>query len=135
MNQDSITDLRILTPGIGYTEAPSVSFTGFTTVGVGTFVYNEVVTGQTSGTKAIVKDFRKDTSTNVINPPILLEVAINSGKFSAGETLVGSTSSAKYVVQSHDLNSDEDTYDENEEFELEADNILDFTETNPFGEI
>ena len=134
VNQDSITALRILTPGIGYTEAPSVSFTGFTTVGVGTFVYNEEVTGQTSGTKAIVKGFKIDTATDAVNPPILLDVSINSGEFSAGETIVGSSSLAKYVVRSHDMNSDGDTYDENEEFELEADTILDFTEINPFGE-
>ena len=132
---NKISTLRIINPGLGYTEAPTVTFAGFSTVGVGTFVYNEEVTGQTSGTKAIVKNFKRDTSLDAINPPIILDVAINSGKFSAGEIIVGSTSSAEYVVKSHDLDSKDDTYDENEEFELEADNILDFTETNPFGEI
>jgi len=132
---NKISTLRIINPGLGYTEAPTVTFAGFSTVGVGTFVYNEEVTGQTSGTKAIVKNFKRDTSLDANNPPIILDVAINSGKFSAGEIIVGSTSSAEYVVKSHDLDSKDDTYDQNEEFELEADNILDFTETNPFGEI
>jgi hypothetical protein len=132
---NKISTLRIINPGLGYTEAPTVTFAGFSTVGVGTFVYNEEVTGQTSGTKAIVKNFKRDTSLDANNPPIILDVAINSGKFSAGEIIVGSTSSAEYVVKSYDLDSKDDTYDQNEEFELEADNILDFTETNPFGEI
>ena len=132
---NKISTLRIINPGLGYTEAPTVTFAGFSTVGVGTFVYNEEVTGQTSGTKAIVKNFKRDTSLDTNNPPIILDVAINSGKFSTGEIIVGSTSSAEYVVKSHDLDSKDDTYDQNEEFELEADNILDFTETNPFGEI
>ena len=51
-----------------------------------------------------------------------------------GEILVGSISSARYVVKSHDLDSYDDPYDVNEEIQLEADNILDFTESNPFGE-
>ena len=33
----------------------------------------------------------------------------------------------------HDLESYDNPYDTNEEIEFEADDILDFTETNPFG--
>ena len=43
-------------------------------------------------------------------------------------------SSAAYILSSYDNNSYEESYDINEEIETEADNILDFTESNPFGE-
>ena len=53
-----INSINLITPGIGYTVAPSVSIAGFSTIGVGTFTYNEIVTGETSGTTARVRDFR-----------------------------------------------------------------------------
>ena len=129
-----IDAVRITNPGIGYTVTPSITFSDSASVGVGTFVYNELVTGQLSGITARVRNFRKETSLNSVNPPLYLDVSLNTGKFSAGETLVGSESSATFVVRSHDIDSYDDTYDENEEIELEADNILDFTESNPFGD-
>lgn len=129
-----VDTINILNAGIGYTEAPTVTIAGVSTTGIGTFVYNEEVVGQTSGVTAKVKDF--NITYNAISQPtgIDLNVYLNTGKFNAGETIVGSSSSARYVVQNHDLNSFEDQYDSNEEIELEADNILDFTESNPFGE-
>ena len=129
-----INSLRIINPGIGYTVSPTVSFEQFSTIGIGTFVYNEEIVGQTSGVTAIVRDFRRDFDASNIDPPINLRVSLNTGKFNSGEIIVGSISSARYVVKSHDLDSYDDPYDTNEEIELEADNILDFTESNPFGE-
>jgi hypothetical protein len=129
-----INSLRIINPGIGYTVSPTVSFEQFSTIGIGTFVYNEEIVGQTSGVTAIVRDFRRDFDASNIDPPINLRVSLNTGKFNSGEILVGSISSARYVVKSHDLDSYDDPYDVNEEIQLEADNILDFTESNPFGE-
>ena len=129
-----INSLRIINPGIGYTVSPTVSFEQFSTIGIGTFTYNEEVVGQTSGVTARVRDFRRDFDASNIDPPINLRVSLNTGKFNSGEILVGSISSARYVVKSHDLDSYDDPYDVNEEIQLEADNILDFTESNPFGE-
>ena len=130
-----IDSFRILNPGIGYTSSPEVTISGFSTVGVGTFVYNEIVTGQLSGTTARVRDFRTLSSpTPGLSPITSMRVSLNTGKFSVGETIVGSTSSARYVVKSHDLESYDNPYDANEEIEIEADGILDFTESNPFGE-
>ena len=62
-----------------------------------------------------------------------MRVALNTGKFGLGEVIVGSISSARYVVKSYDTESYDNPYDVNEEIETEADNILDFTESNPFG--
>ena len=133
-----IESIRILNPGIGYTQAPTVSFTGFSTIGVGTFIFNELVTGETSGTTAIVKDYKINipTANQAAQGQLQttdLRVALNTGKFNSGEIIVGSISSARYVVASYDSESYENPYDVNEEIETEADNILDFTESNPFG--
>ena len=70
----------------------------------------------------------------MFDPPIELYVAVNDGQFSAGEVITGSDSSASYILKSYDNDSYEESFDNNEEIETEADGILDFTETNPFGE-
>jgi hypothetical protein len=133
-NNNRLDTINILNAGIGYTSAPTVSIAGFSTVGVGTFIYNEIVTGETSGTTARVKDFRTVTSTTPgVLPVTSLRVSLNTGKFNTGEIVVGSISSARYVVEDYDAESYDNPYDVNEEIELEADDILDFTESNPFG--
>ena len=133
-NNNRLDTINILNAGIGYTSAPTVSVAGFSTVGVGTFIYNEIVTGETSGTTARVKDFRTVTSTTPgVLPVTNLRVSLNTGKFNTGEIVVGSISSARYVVEDYDAESYDNPYDVNEEIELEADDILDFTESNPFG--
>ena len=131
-----VDSIRILNAGIGYTEgvAPTVSVAGFSTIGVGTYIYNEIVTGELSGTTARVRDFRTVNSPIPgVLPVTSLRVSLNTGKFSAGEIIVGSISSARYVVSDYDTESYDNPYDVNEEIETEADDILDFTESNPFG--
>jgi hypothetical protein len=133
-NETRLNTINILNAGIGYTSSPTVSIAGFSTIGIGTFIYNEVVTGQTSGTTARVRDFRTVTSTTPgVLPVTNLRVSLNTGTFNIGEVIVGSISSARYVVEDYDTESYDNPYDVNEEIELEADNILDFTESNPFG--
>tara|TARA_Y100000015_G_scaffold32703_1_gene32585 strand:- start:343 stop:1608 length:1266 start_codon:yes stop_codon:yes gene_type:complete len=133
-NETRLDTINILNAGIGYTSVPTISIAGFSTIGVGTFIYNEVVTGQTSGTTARVRDFRTVTSTTPgVLPVTSLRVSLNTGTFNKGEVVVGSISSARYVVEDYDTESYDNPYDVNEEIELEADNILDFTESNPFG--
>ena len=63
-----------------------------------------------------------------------MRVSLNTGKFYVGETIVGSSSSASYTIKSYEDDSYENPYDVNEEIETEADSILDFTESNPFGD-
>ena len=128
-----VDSINIINPGIGYTVAPEVTIAGVSTVGVGTFYYNEKITGQTTGITAVVRDFRRDFDTSTIDPPINLRVALNTGKFGLGEVVVGSISSARYIVKSYDTESYDNPYDVNEEIETQADNIIDFTESNPFG--
>ena len=57
-----------------------------------------------------------------------------TGTFYVGETVIVAASSAVDIVKSYDDDSSGDEYDINDSIELEADSIIDFTESNPFGE-
>jgi hypothetical protein len=107
----------ILTPDITISEPPSTSS--------GDFVFNETVTGSTTGVTARVRSWNSTTN--------LLEIAAVSGSFSLGETLTGSTSGATRVLRVIDKIIDNDPFADNFNIENEADSILDFSEQNPFG--
>ena len=134
ISNGQVTSLRFVNTGYGYTEAPTVSIAGTSSIGIGTFVYNELVEGQISGTKARVRDFRTVPASSGISTTTYFRVSINSGEFYPGEIVVGGISSATYLVSSYTTNSYDDPYDQNQEIEEEADLIIDFTESNPFGE-
>ncbi len=122
----SVTDIRLTDAGFGYTSTPVVAISSAPSAGIGTFIKNEIVTGSLSGTTARVKKYDEDAQT--------LDVYINSGNFTSGETITGGTSNAQYTLASY--NSDpgiEIEYSQNQEIEELADDILDFTESNPFG--
>ena len=129
-----VRSVQFANVGSGYTEAPTVAFAGISTTGIGTYLYNEIVTGSISGTTARVRNFKKRVDIDNVNPPVELQVSLNSGKFNAGEVIVGSISSARYVVESYSDDSFEEPFDSNKEIESEALNLLDFTENNPFGD-
>jgi len=111
--------------GSEYTSTPSVIIGAASTAGIGTFWFNEVITGSRSGTTARVK--RWDTDTNI------LRIGITTGGFLPGELITGAKSNAKYIVAVSSANTTTDKYKQNDEIELQADNIIDFTESNPFG--
>ena len=81
-----ISTIRITNSGMGYTVAPSIAFNSPYS-GIGTYVYNETVTGQSSVVTAKVRDFRKDFDTDKIDPPTYLRVSLNTGKFYPGEAV------------------------------------------------
>ncbi len=122
----TITQIRITNAGLGYTTSPIITIANPPQiVGVGTFVFNEIVTGSTSGTTARVRSW--NVITNV------LEVSTVSGSFTPGESIVGTASSASRKLRSIDAFAVEDGYSDNEIIETEADSIIDFSNTNPFG--
>ena len=122
----SITQIRITNAGLGYTQPPSITIGNPPQiVGVGTFVFNEIVTGSTSGTTARVRSWNAITN--------VLEVSSVSGSFTPGESIVGTASSASRKLRSIDAFAVEDGYSDNEIIETEADSIIDFSNTNPFG--
>ena len=122
----TITQIRITNAGLGYTTSPIITIANPPQiVGVGTFVFNEIVTGSTSGTTARVRSW--NVITNV------LEVATVSGSFTPGESIVGTASSASRKLRSIDTFAVEDGYSDNNDIEIEAEDIIDFSSTNPFG--
>jgi len=121
----TITAIRITNAGLGYTQTPTITISSPSFVGIGTYQYNELVTGRTSGVTARVRSWNAVTST--------LEVSNETGSFIRGESIVGSASSASYVLSSIGDDFIENAYADNKNIELEADGIVDFTESNPFG--
>ena len=58
-----------------------------------------------------------------------------NGTFISGDIAIGTTSGAKYTVDYVESAEYADKYDKSDEIETEADSILDFTESNPFGNV
>ncbi len=121
----NVESIYLTNAGAGYTIAPTITIAGAGSTSSGTFELNELVTGQTSGTTARVKNWNKPTS--------VLDVYAVDGSFTYGETIVGSASSASYRLKSVNEFPRDDGFASNAEIESEADAILDFTEQNPFG--
>lgn len=126
-----ISSINISNPGVGYTIAPSVTISNPSIItGTGDFIFNEVVYGLTSNTSARVKSWDKYTKSLKVS--FVNSDEIGSG-FSLGEIVVGASSSARYSVKNYNTMDIDDKYSENNDIELEADNILDFSQSNPFG--
>ena len=121
----TITAIRITNAGLGYSVAPTISIESPSLSSSGDFVFNELVTGSISGTTAKVRIWNSLSNK--------LEVSTVSGTFIVGENIVGSTSGATHQLRVIDLNTPSDGYSDNSEIELEADLIVDFSESNPFG--
>jgi hypothetical protein len=126
----SVSSISIVNPGIGYTIAPQVVINGPPILsGIGTYIFNEIVTGSRSGTTARVKSWDFDTK--------ILKVSfvdnVSPSGFFPGETIVGSTSNAQYSVNTYSNWNPYDKYGDNLQIQTEAESILDFSESNPFG--
>ena len=64
-----------------------------------------------------------------------LQVINRTGTFTTAEVITGLTSGARWSPETFDtLNNSNSSYDQNREIEDDADNIVDWTEGNPFGE-
>ena len=122
----NITGVLLYDAGIGYTSNPTVTISPPPVLtGIGTFIFNEVVTGSVSGATARVKTWNKDTN--------ILKVGTTDGTFVSGDIVVGQGSSAIYSLEKIKDAKFEDKYDDNDQIEAEADLIIDFSESNPFG--
>jgi hypothetical protein len=122
----SISQILIQDAGIGYTSPPNITIDPPPLItGIGTYIFNEVVTGSTSGTKSRVKTWYQDDK--------ILKVGVIDGAFISGEIIVGSASSARYTLKNISQSEFTDKYEQNDEIESEADLIIDFSESNPFG--
>ena len=121
----TVSDINILDTGYGYVLTPTVTLSAPESVGSGTFTFNEIVTGSTSGTTGRVRTWNSTTNA--------LELGSVDGEFTPGENIVGSTSGASYALRVVDVQPVDDGFADNINIETEADSILDFSEQNPFG--
>ena len=120
-----VTSVTITNSGSQYVLTPTITISEPVSVSTGSFIFNEIVTGATSGTTARVKSY--DAANNV------LEVSIVDGTFTPGETIVGSESGARHSMKTQDKFDTVDPFADNDTIELRADDIIDFSKTNPFG--
>ena len=128
---NQVNSIFISNPGIAYTTVPTVTITNPETIsGIGTYKFNEVVQGMRSGAQARVKSWDKDTGILGISN---IGIGTTVSGFFAGEDIKGLTSEALFSVSVYDDEDRTDKYNEGDIFESEADAILDFTESNPFG--
>ena len=122
-----VTQILLEDAGVGYTSGTGIATISSPPVitGVGTYIFNEQVVGSISGAKGRVKTW--NTSNNV------LKLGTTDGTFIAGDVAVGSTSNARFTVDFIESAEFADKYDKSDEIESEADDIIDFSEGNPFG--
>ena len=205
---NKVSSIRVRDAGIGHTIAPTVTIGNPSIItGIGTYQFNEIVKGATSGTEARVKSWDSDTKvlkvsmvgigttvsgfipgeevrsteslafiTNVsFGATIGIQTNIISGISTAGISIaddiadsvnvigagitvsgigtdqitlsqstinltpitqtvsIGTTTFTTYSVSTYDDRDIYDEYSENDEFEVEADDIIDFSQSNPFG--
>tara|TARA_B100001250_G_scaffold174574_1_gene150105 strand:+ start:629 stop:1960 length:1332 start_codon:yes stop_codon:yes gene_type:complete len=122
---DSVESIVIDTPGSNYTTAAFAlqSVPGGLS---GNFSDGETVTGDLSSGTALLADWDKSEGWLKLKNP--------TADFSIGEQLVGSTSGASITIHSFDAMKTTDTkFSDSTLFESEADDIIDFSEGNPFG--
>jgi hypothetical protein len=124
-NVGIVTQIGITNAGLGYTIAPIITISSPYISGFGNYEFNEIVTGSISGTTAKVKSWNSVTNQ--------LEVSILTGSFTNGELIVGSESGAEYQYRKTTIRNSEDAFAQNSVIEEEADQIIDFSDTNPFG--
>ena len=126
--ENVVNQVFISDAGIGYTSGTATATISDPPIitGTGVFQYNEEVTGSISGAKARVKTWTASTNT--------LKVGPTDGKFIPSDIIVGSTSSARYSIDFIESTQFDDKYDKGEAIESEADSIIDFSESNPFGD-
>ena len=126
-NAGIVTFFGFTNAGSGYTtsDVVNITFSEPSLTSTGTFVFNEIITGQTSGVTARVRTWNGTTN--------ILEVASVTGDFRVGETITGGTSGASRVLRLRDIEPDNVEFADNFTIETQADAIIDFSEQNPFG--
>ena len=118
--------------GVAEIDAVEVNFANAVTInvadgGTGDFVAGEIVTGGSSNVTSEVKSWNSATRQ--------LIVFNRSGTYAIPETLTGNTSGAAWTSATYNtLNNMNSDTDQNFTLETQADAILDFTESNPFGD-
>ena len=123
---NTISRILISDAGIGYTSNPTISVSSPSIIsGIGTYQFGELVVGSISGAKGRVKKWDLDDK--------ILNLGSTDKDFNSGELVVGQSSGAQYAVDKTLSDGFNDKYDKATEIETAADDIIDFSEGNPFG--
>ena len=126
-----VNSIFITNAGAGYTGGETITISNPETIsGIGTYHFNEVVQGMRSGTQARVKNWDYDTKILKVGN---VGIGTTTTGFFPGEDVKGLTSGALYSVSTFDDDNTTDKYNEGDIFESEADLLIDFSESNPFG--
>ena len=120
-----VTQIGITNAGLGYTLPPTITISSPYISGIGNYIFNETVVGSSSSTTAKVKSW--NALTNV------LQISNIAGSFVNGESITGSESGAVYQYKKTSVSNADDSYAQNATIENEANDIIDFTDNNPFG--
>ena len=127
----AVDSIRITDPGSGMVGIVTVNIANPPFISTtGNYNFNELVTGSKSGTQARVKDWDLDTKILKVSN---VGIGTTARGFIPGEIVTGAASSTVYSVESFNKDDIYDEYASNDEIETEADLILDFTQSNPFG--
>ena len=125
-DNNTISRVLISDAGIGYTSNPTISVSSPAIItGIGTYQFGELVVGSISGAKGRVKKWDLDDR--------ILNLGSTNKDFNPGELAVGQASGAQYAVDKTLSDGFNDKYDKGTEIETAADDIIDFSEGNPFG--
>ena len=120
--------------GTGATATATVSDAGLVTG----YTVTNGGSGYTSAPTVTIQESPKDTHAEVKSwdaATRALEIINRSGTFNVSEYLKGETSGALWSPESYNtLNNTNSTYDQNSTFETLDDDIIDWTEGNPFGQ-
>ena len=125
MNNDSIGQILLTNAGLGYTQAPQVIIETPYASGFGTYIFNEIIVGSISSTTARVRDWNVTTRE--------LTISNMNGDFKPNELIIGQTSNASYKLYNETPSTESNPFADNTDIQTEADKIIDFSETNPFG--
>ena len=121
----SVRLIDITNGGSGYTSA-TVSFTPAPAGITGAFTVPELVTGASTGATANLVEWNAEEGFVKLKTP--------TGTFAVGELIVGAESGAQIVLDNRDEMATADPkYSESVTFESIGDDIIDFSESNPFG--
>ena len=121
-----VTAIRWKDAGIGYTvgDTPTITVSAPDTGAFGDYSVGETVTGSASSTTGVVNSWDKSTG--------ILELKIVDGTWTRGEDIVGANATREVrVINTDDLVT---PYADNDNIETAADDILDFSQKNPFGD-
>ena len=121
----------VTNPGENLTEDITAVVSAPASSGEGEFIYNEIVVGKSSGTRARARvwdSVKKELQITNIDP---------EGKevvWTPGEVIEGETSGARYsLAKYNDEQTIQDAYSQNDEIEDVAEEIVDRTEYNQFA--